>query len=131
MRPNRFIQILTLIVGLSFLLTALALLAVPQWFFENVGYHPPYNRHYMGDAAAFLLPLGIGLVLAARDPARHRLIIGLATISGLVHTFNHGYDAWVEQAALTDWLPNIGPIALQAMLLIIAYYYPARRKQAA
>ena len=129
MRANRFAQVLTLIVGLSFLLAAVALLAAPQWFFENIGHHPPFNRHYMGDAASFLLPLGIGLMLAARDPARHRLIIGLAIVGGLVHTFNHGYDAWVEQATATDWLLDIGPVALQAVLLIIAYYNLGQRKQ--
>jgi hypothetical protein len=46
------------------LLTGLALLFASNWFFQTLGYFPPFNRHYAGDLGAFELPLGVGLLWA-------------------------------------------------------------------
>jgi hypothetical protein len=120
--PSRTAQALVTIGGLFFILVALALLLVPQWFFDTIGHFPPFNRHYMGDLGAFLLPLGAGLLYAARDPARYRLLIAIVAAGSVLHVLNHLYDALVVgpfsvEHLLTDALP----LAIAAILLIVAW----------
>ncbi len=102
-------------------LVALALLFAPVWFFENVGPFAPFNRHYMGDLGSFLLPMGLGLLVAARDPARHRLLIGLMIAGSLLHSANHSYDALAGAEPLSHWLKDVGPLGAFAALMIVAY----------
>jgi hypothetical protein len=87
-----FIRATLISAGLLHTLTGVLMLAVPDWFYENVGTFPPYNRHYTGDLGAFLLPLGLGLFWAAREPERHRLFIGMAVLANLIHVINHIYE---------------------------------------
>ncbi len=121
---NRFAQVATFVVGVFYLLVTLTMLARPRWFFENVGHFPPFNRHYMGDTAAFLLPLAVGLLIAARDPVRYRLIIGIGAAASVIHTLNHAYDALFEQVTHAHWLLDFTPLVLLAIALILAYYRP-------
>lgn len=134
MRTKRYAQVATFSAGLIYLLIALMLFAVPHWFFANVGNFPPFNRHYMGDLAAFILPLAIGLLVAAHDPIRHRMVIAIAGAASVIHTFNHLYDAVIEQtfnhahdpfiehtAPVTYWFFEFVPLILLAVVLITAY----------
>lgn len=114
---ERLTQGIVLLAGLFYTLSAVTMLAAPVWFYTNIGDFPPYNRHYIGDVAAFLLPLGVGLMIAARQPAHYRALIGVAAAGGLIHALNHAWDAlhgienvW-EAAQLTVF----------ALLLIAAY----------
>ncbi len=125
MKNNRLIQVAVFLAGLFYLLAALGLLFAPGWFFEYIGHFPPYNRHYMGDTGAFLLPLALGLLVAARDPSRYRFLIGLGALASVIHTFNHLYDAAFEGLTHGHWLLDLTPLFLLAMALIAAYYQPA------
>jgi hypothetical protein len=40
----------------------------PRWFYDNIGPYPPFNRHYEADLGTFLIPLGIAMVIGARNP---------------------------------------------------------------
>jgi hypothetical protein len=124
MKPNKFAQYTAFIAGVFYLLVTLTMFLNPLWFFENVGHFPPFNRHYMGDLASFLLPVAIGLMVAARDPYRYRLIIGIAAAGSVIHTFNHGYDAVVERITHGHWLVDFTPLVLLALALLAAYYRP-------
>src|SRR6478752_4482677 len=86
-------QVVVAIAGVLHLLVGLAMLLAPMWFFVAIGTFPPFNRHYTGDMGAFQLALGAGLLVAARAPARQRLLIGSAAAGNLLHLLNHGYDA--------------------------------------
>src|SRR5215213_6714494 len=90
--------------GLFYVLTGLALLFAPQWFFDNIGTFPPFNRHYEGDLGAFGLPLGVGLMLAARNPAQNRLMIGVGVAVSVVHALNHLYESLVAQESVMQSL---------------------------
>jgi len=125
MKQNRLIQAAVLVAGLFYLLAALGLLFAPRWFFENIGHFPPFNRHYMGDTGAFLLPLALGLMVAARDPGRYRFLIGLGALASVIHTFNHLYDVAFEGLTHGDWWLDLTPLFLLAIALIAAYYQPA------
>jgi len=74
----RFTQIVVGLAGAAYLLIGIALLFAPGWFFSAIGNFQPFNRHYEGDLGSFLLPLGIGLLVAARDPARYIWVIRVA-----------------------------------------------------
>jgi len=84
-----------------------------------VGHFPPFNRHYEGDLGSFLLSLGIGLLVVARAPARHIWVIRVAALGSLVHIGNHIYDAVVNSAPASEWLSQIAPLLVLALLLIV------------
>ena len=86
-------QALIGLVGLADTVAGAALLLAPEWFYQTLGTFPPFNRHYAGDAGAFLLPIGIGLLFAAREPARFRAILALGLGASWLHALNHAYDA--------------------------------------
>ena len=113
---------LVFIAGLFYLLSGLALLALPQWFYANVGTFPPFNRHYAGDLGAFLLPIGIGLLLAARDPRRHRLLIGVVAAGNILHALNHLFDAILGQESLAHWLQDTVPLVLFGALFLWVFW---------
>lgn len=91
-RMERFAQVVVALGGALYTATAAALLFAPRWFFENVGEFPPYNRHYEGDAGAFLAAIGLALLVAARRPAQHIGLVAVGAVASVVHAVNHGYD---------------------------------------
>jgi hypothetical protein len=114
------LQAILVLAGTLYTFSGAALLFAPAWFFTNIGPFPPFNRHYAGDLGAFLLPLGVGLFLSARQPTRHRLFIGAAAAASLLHALNHAYDAFIDGATLTHWLSDAAPLLLFAVLFIWA-----------
>ena len=112
-------HILVGFAGIVHILIGLASLLTPIWFFQNIGTFAPFNRHYEGDLGAFLIGLGVGLLIAARDPARQRLLIGAAALGNVVHAFNHTYDALIIHAPLGYWLRDTVPLYLFAVVLIL------------
>lgn len=112
-----FIRAAVVSGGVLYLLTGAALLFAPEWFFQNVGTFPPFNRHYAGDLGSFLLPLGLTLLWAARNPGEHWLLIGFAALGSLVHALNHTYDD------LTSGEPMLGqtiPLYIATIALVLA-----------
>lgn len=118
---KRLISALVWFTGLSYLATGAALLLAPTWFYQYIGHFPPFNRHYIGDLGAFTLPLGAGLLLAARDPFRHRLLLGVAAGVSLLHGVNHAYDAVIGRESLLHWLTDAGPIFVGGLLLLLVF----------
>ncbi len=113
--------------ALSHLAAGLALLFAPRWFFQNIGTFPPFNRHYAGDLGAFQIGLGLGLLLATRDPARHRLLIAAAALGNLAHPLNHAYDALISRAPLSYWLADTAPLLLLALVMLLVWAGLARQ----
>jgi hypothetical protein len=124
-------QVVVTIAGAVHLLTGLAMLLAPMWFFAAIGTFPPYNRHYTGDLGAFQLAMGAGLLLAARAPARQRLLIFTIGLGNLLHMLNHAYDALLSRAALGYWLADSGPLLVITLaLLLVSAGYLGREGQA-
>ncbi len=116
----RLAQLVVAVAGALYVLTGAALLFAPVWFFQHIGTFGPFNRHYEGDLGAFLLALGIGLLFAARSPARYGLAVWVAAMGSLLHACNHIYDAIIAGASLGDWLAQPVPLVVIAALLIWA-----------
>ncbi len=102
----RFGQLLIGLVGLSDVGAGTALLIAPHWFYATVGEFPPFNRHYAGDAGAFLLPIGLGLLVAGGNPQRFALVLAVGLGASWLHAINHAYDAALNagqgQASMLD-----------------------------
>ena len=121
-------QVVAGFVGLWYVLAGGALLLAPAWFFATIGPFPPFNRHYQGDAGAFLLPLGLGLLLAAGDLARQRVLVAVAATASLLHVANHLYDGLFAAWPLERWLTDTVPLAVAAgALLWVLWRLSARR----
>ena len=122
-KTQTFAQITVVFIGVFYLAAGLALIFAPGWFYANIGDFPPFNRHYMGDVGAFLGPLGIGLIAAARNPAKHRAIVGVAALGTIVHLSNHLFDdVIVEHGSTIHWLSNTLPTLAFAALLTAVYW---------
>jgi hypothetical protein len=117
-----FVQIVIALAGAVNLFTGAALLLAPGWFFNTIGNFPPFNRHYLGDVGSFLLPIGIGLLIAVSDPARHRSLIGVAAAGSLLHALNHLYDDFIAGQAAAHFLIETVPLIVLAVLLAVAYF---------
>jgi hypothetical protein len=128
---QRMVQILVGALGVVNVATGLALLFAPQWFFENIGNYPPFNRHYEGDLGSFITAIGIGLVWAARDPQRYRALIGVALISNAVHFLNHVYDDVLVSASVAHIMQGVVPVGFQMLLLALVIYLSASGQRAA
>jgi len=115
------VQIILGVSGLFYTLTGLALIFLPTWFFTYIGDFPPFNRHYMGDAGAFILPLGIGLLVAVRQPAAHRGVVLVSAAASLLHALNHAYDDWLVRSPFLHWFAETIPLLIFASILFLVY----------
>lgn len=79
-------------LGAAQIAVSAAFFWAPAWSFEHVARFAPYNPHLLADIGAFGLPLGVGLLIAARDPRRHALIVALAALGNLAHAASHLRD---------------------------------------
>jgi hypothetical protein len=119
-----FVVATLLAAALSHTITGLTMLFAPNWFFENIGNFPPFNRHYLGDLGSFQLALGLALLWAVRNPARHWLLIGAAALGNLLHALNHLYDDLNVGSAPSGQTALLFAFALA----LIAVYYANRRQ---
>ena len=109
-------------LGLANVASGLSLLLTPLWFYANVGTYAPYNRHFMGDTGAFVLALGVGLLLAAPRLEQHRLLLGVAVLGSALHAANHVVDDVLNPAAPPGaWLTNTLPLLITALLLAYVF----------
>ena len=116
------IQAVVLIGGFLYLLVGISMLFQPEWFFENVGNFAPYNRHYMGDLGAFLMPLGFALIFASQKPLEHRLLITVGVIGSAIHAINHIYDAVTLQQPFSFWAKDSLPLLIFAIIFLWAIW---------
>jgi hypothetical protein len=79
-------------LGLAQLVPALWIVIAPHSFFDHVGPFGSYNSHYLGDAAAFQLGIGLPLIAAARFEALRAGALAIALASVSVHAVNHWID---------------------------------------
>jgi hypothetical protein len=116
-----WVRAVVLVGGIFYTFIGLALLFAPTWFFNTIGTFPPFNRHYMGDLGSFILPMGIGLIIASRNPARHWGLIGAVVAANLFHAINHVYDAIIGNQPMSRWMLDSVPLLVFAIIFGIAY----------
>ncbi|MCU1372799.1 MAG: hypothetical protein JWO68_85 [Actinomycetia bacterium] len=82
----------TLILAASFLIVGAWMFLAPHSFYVQVAPIGPYSRHFMHDAGAFQLGLGVALVLALfRSDALLVILTGTA-VASWTHVLSHVFD---------------------------------------
>jgi hypothetical protein len=114
-----FARVVIGIAGIVHLTTGLLLLLAPYSYFMLLEHFPPYNRHDAGDLGAFQLPLGVGLLLAAREPLRYRVVILIAAAANLLHALNHVYDGLTMPTTPVYWIADVGMLLVMAIALYV------------
>ena len=116
-----FARVVVGIAGTIHLATSLLLLLAPYSYFMLLEHFPPYNRHDAGDLGAFQLPLGVGLLLAAREPLRYRVVIVIAATANLLHALNHIYEGLISPTTPVYWIADVGMLIVMTIALYVTY----------
>lgn len=112
-------QLLIGLVGFFDATAGAALLLAPQWFYDTLATFPPFNRHYAGDVGAFLLPIGVGILIAARDPVRYRAILLVSLAASWIHAANHALDGLQNAGQGSASMLDAANIAGMAAILTV------------
>ena len=115
---TRFAQIVVGVMGIVNSLTGVALIFFPQWFFQHIGTFPPFNQHYEGDLGAYMLAVGIGLLVATPVPENHPWVIRIGALASLFHAANHLSGA-VISPSVNAWVQTT-LIAMTGLFLVAA-----------
>lgn len=105
---TRFAQIVVGVMGMVNCLTGVAFIFFPLWFFQYIGNFPPFNQHYEGDLGAYMLAVGMGLLVATPMPEKYPWVIRLGALASLLHAANHlsgaftypSVNAWVQTTVI-------------------------------
>ncbi|MGI8426251.1 MAG: hypothetical protein ACR2FO_04070 [Actinomycetota bacterium] len=75
-----------------FLGSGLWAMVAPKSFFETAATFEPYNQHFLQDIGAFMVGLGVVLLLALMAPRAAALGVALAGVGAgsAAHTISHG-----------------------------------------
>src|SRR5215216_1581113 len=89
-RARRFVLAVTLLAGLFMAAAGVAALLTPDWFADTAGF--PRHTHFVHDAGAFQLGIGVTLLLAVAW--RDGLALALAgfLVANTTHAINHAVD---------------------------------------
>jgi hydrogenase/urease accessory protein HupE len=82
--------------------------------------HPPYERMII----AIYWALGVCLLIAARDPVRHVLLVDFTILSSLLHGAVMAYDAFAEPHEMTHMVGDV-PILL-VLAGVLVWLHPRR-----
>lgn len=119
---------LLLIIAAFSIMNGTAMFFMPRvWFFDLVPGVPEtgaFNAHLVQDGGTFYLAIGTGLVIAARDPARHIAAVIVAAIANAMHSILHLYSHAAGLLSLDHlgtefsgiYLPTIALIAIAAWI---------------
>lgn len=124
MRPRSSIGWVAPVAGAGFFLLfgAWAFLA-PRSFFENIAPWDPYNQHFLGDAGAFQIGIGVALLVSFTGAKGSSVALAGAASAATVHALSHIIDSG-EGGRASD------PYALTALavLLLIGLWLEWRRQ---
>jgi hypothetical protein len=108
------------VVGILCALLLIAPIAI-SLAFPAAFFFPPYHATYQRMLGALLLALGLGLLLALRDPARNAgvyAVIGLA-VGSLTAAIVYGL--LVDGADPVHWFTQVPLLAVVSITLVVTY----------
>lgn len=79
-------------LGVFHVLLGLYMFIFPSSFFFRIGSYGAPNTHYVGDVAAFVLAIGIGLLLAVGRPEWRAPVLAVTALWYGFHALNHLFD---------------------------------------
>jgi hypothetical protein len=99
-----WITVLLYWFGATYALNGIAMFFFPSaWFFRLVPGVPEtgaFNAHLVMDGGTFYIPIGIALIVAARDAKRHVSAVAIAAGATVLHALLHLYS---HEAGLLSW----------------------------
>ena len=129
--PARLLRPLLILIGVVQLVLGVATALFPTVFFHRMGLAPPPpdNQYMLAMLASRFLAFGVVLLLVARNPTRHRLLLQLMLgiqlldlTAGLVYTGLGIVDLGVSAFPMTNaavfagllfwWMPRREEVAL-------------------
>ena len=115
------------VLGAASLLTALAMVADPRGFLDEVGGFGAVNAHLVRDVATWSATLGCTLLAAARIASWRVPILSFALLQRVLHLVNHAFDADLADPGWKGWgtVVLLGAVALVTAWLLVA----ARREE--
>jgi PPOX class probable F420-dependent enzyme len=114
---QRAVTAVTALLGLTMLAAGIWALVAPRSFAEIVAF--PSSRHFVHDAGAFQLGIGVMLLLALRWRDALSVVLAGFVVSNTVHAYNHHADLEIGGHA-TDWL-LLGGTSVLALIALIAH----------
>jgi uncharacterized membrane protein len=134
MKLARWISPALIILGAIDILTGIEMFFFPSsWFYKLVPGVPetgPFNAHLVADGGTFFLAIGVGLLIASRDPTRHWAAIVVAAIAGMMHAALHIWSHEEGILSLDHLTTEVLGIYIPALILI-AILFILRRASAA
>ena len=86
--------------------------------------HPPYERMII----AVYWSLGICLLLAARDPVRHAILVDFTILSSLLHGAVMAYDSFAQEHEMTHMVGDVPILFVLGGALL--FLHPRRLREA-
>lgn len=118
---TRALRPVLIAVGLTFIFGIWLLMRLWPSGWQWQPSQPEYEQMILGVYAT----LGVFLLLAARDPARHRSLILLTAWSSLVHAGIMGIQAVVDSAERGHLIGDVPALAIVRVVLLIVAPGPA------
>jgi PPOX class probable F420-dependent enzyme len=115
-RGRRFVLAVTLLAGLFMTAAGVAALLAPSWFADTAGF--PRHPHFVHDAGAFQLGIGVTLLLALAW--RDGLALALAgfLVANTTHALNHAVDLDLGGHSADPWgLAALSLLAAAALVV--------------
>jgi hypothetical protein len=119
-RGRCFVLTVTLLAGLFMTAAGVAALLAPSWFADAAGF--PRHTHFVHDAGAFQLGIGITLLLAVAWRDGPALALAGLLMANTVHTLNHAVDLDLGGRGSDPW-------GLAALSLLTAVALVVRLRQ--
>ena len=114
---ERAMRIGLIFFGALNLVTGALLLFAPDYFFDHIGPYGVENEHYLGDAGAFYLAIGSGLLVAVRRPSWRVPLLFVSALWFGVHAINHLFDIGENNRSESRGIGDTVLIALGAAAL--------------
>jgi hypothetical protein len=136
MKANQpgWITVALYVLGASYALNGVAMLFAPSlWFFTLVPGVPEtgaFNAHLVMDGGTFNIPIGIAMIVAARDAERHIAAVAIAAGATFLHACLHLYSHEVGLLSLEHITTEIVGIYIPAAVLIAIVTITALRPAA-
>jgi hypothetical protein len=117
-----WITVVLFVIGATSIANGIAMFLIPQvWFFRLVPGVPEtgaFNAHLVADGGTFYTAVGIGLLIASMDPARHVSAVIVAAVANLMHSILHLSSHAIGILSLDHLFTEIMGIYLPTILLI-------------
>lgn len=106
------------ILALYDIALAIFMAAAPHAFYSKVGPFGVQNDHYIRDTATFSAAIGLGALVALRQPSWRVPVLAISTVQFALHSVNHLVDI---NNAHPRWNGYFDFFSLAAATLLLAW----------